>query len=453
MNARQLRQEIEAARAEIAAQDERLSVSWSVLKQSGASAAKRKLLAGGVALAVGLVLRPARGAGRVPRSGWRRYGRFAAPLLKTGLPVLLPLITPLLDRRATSLMSRVGLPVGGPVDPPLHGVDTLPDTQWEGTWHEWAFLPTREHHDTDVRWTLRPVADDSADRGTTADPPPPTWDIVVEGIDGAGREQRTQGRCRRPDPAQPGLMQTSFAAPALQFLPLAWHDEVVLHVAPEGDVLVIGTPDRQRLWVLGRGPVLDEARWPALLEIAAAQGFEVDRLRRAASAPAAAALPADLPPATATPAESAYLPDAVPPAASTPASPAPRRSEPGGRPTPFSAVAGREARPGFLLRRFRRRLLAAAHGFALFDLLDGWSVLRCPVAAVLRQRRGARHPAARRLGGGLEDEVSVERLSVHGHLLGVVSLQRQPRCRGPGATARHGGCPCRSTVIAPQEGS
>jgi apolipoprotein D and lipocalin family protein len=214
-------------------------------------------------------------------------------------------------------MQRVGLPVDGPVDPPLQGVDVLPAAQWEGTWHEWAFLPTREQHDTDVRWTLLPVTDDSADRGTTAEPPPTTWDIVVEGIDGAGREQRTQGRCRRPDPSQPGLMQTSFAAPALQFLPLAWHDEVVLHVAPQGDVLIIGTPDRQRLWVLGRSPVLDEARWPALLQVAAGQGFEVERLRRAVGAPgtASAALPAEPPPVHATPGDSAYLPDAVPPSA------------------------------------------------------------------------------------------------------------------------------------------
>lgn len=52
----------------------------------------------------------------------------------------------------------------------------------------------------------------------------------------------------------------------------------ILDLAPDYSTAIVGTPDRKSLWILSRTPTVDEAPYRALLDRAAAHGYEADRI-------------------------------------------------------------------------------------------------------------------------------------------------------------------------------
>ncbi|MDR7268642.1 apolipoprotein D and lipocalin family protein [Pelomonas saccharophila] len=65
----------------------------------------------------------------------------------------------------------------------------------------------------------------------------------------------------------------------LHFLPWAWIERAVLHVDDAYEEALIGSADRESLWLLSRRPTLAEERRQALVQIARERGFGVDGLR------------------------------------------------------------------------------------------------------------------------------------------------------------------------------
>ena len=59
-----------------------------------------------------------------------------------------------------------------------------------------------------------------------------------------------------------------------------WGDYWVLGLDPEYRWAVVGTPDREYLWILARSPDLPDADYQAALSIAASQGFDITRTAR-----------------------------------------------------------------------------------------------------------------------------------------------------------------------------
>ncbi len=71
-----------------------------------------------------------------------------------------------------------------------------------------------------------------------------------------------------------------FAPAVLSFLPFVWGDYWILGLADDYSWAVVGSPDRDYLWVLSRTPVLDSNRYPLALAAASGNGFDVTRLTR-----------------------------------------------------------------------------------------------------------------------------------------------------------------------------
>jgi apolipoprotein D and lipocalin family protein len=71
-----------------------------------------------------------------------------------------------------------------------------------------------------------------------------------------------------------------FAPEFLALLPFVWGDYWILGLAGDYSWAVVGSPDREYLWILSRTPALDEMRYSAALAIADANGFDVRRLAR-----------------------------------------------------------------------------------------------------------------------------------------------------------------------------
>ena len=63
-----------------------------------------------------------------------------------------------------------------------------------------------------------------------------------------------------------------------ELAPLVWGDYWILKLDRDYQVALVGTPNRQYLWVLSRAPRLDEAALQAELDYARTLGFDVDKV-------------------------------------------------------------------------------------------------------------------------------------------------------------------------------
>lgn len=101
---------------------------------------------------------------------------------------------------------------------------------------------------------------------------------------------RVQNRCRvngtveesigraTPVDASNSRLQVSFLPEGLRWIPFTKGDYWVLKLDPDYRVALVGTPDRDYLWLLARQPHLDAAARAAYLAEAQRQGFSLERL-------------------------------------------------------------------------------------------------------------------------------------------------------------------------------
>ena len=88
------------------------------------------------------------------------------------------------------------------------------------------------------------------------------------------------GVARRADANGPAsVLEVRFAPAFLSFLPV-WGDYWVLDLAPDYSTALVGTPDREYLWILARTPSVDEPTYARLVEAARSQGYDAARIIR-----------------------------------------------------------------------------------------------------------------------------------------------------------------------------
>ena len=76
------------------------------------------------------------------------------------------------------------------------------------------------------------------------------------------------------------MLQVRFAPAILSFLPMVWGDYWVIGLGPDYSWAVVGTPNRQFLWILSRTPTLSDAAYEQAIEVARGNGFDVIRVIR-----------------------------------------------------------------------------------------------------------------------------------------------------------------------------
>jgi len=88
------------------------------------------------------------------------------------------------------------------------------------------------------------------------------------------------GVARRADPKGPAsVLEVRFAPAFLSFLPV-WGDYWVLDLDRDYQTAVVGTPERDYLWILSRSPHADAGTYARLVESVRAQGYDVTRIVR-----------------------------------------------------------------------------------------------------------------------------------------------------------------------------
>lgn len=150
---------------------------------------------------------------------------------------------------------------------PVGTVDAVDLDRYVGRWFEIARFPNRFQRgcagDVTASYTRR--ADGRID-------------VVNRCRAGDGRVTEASGIARVVDPRTSAKLKVRFAPAWLSFLPWVWGDYWIVGLAQDYSWAVVGSPNRDYLWILARTPALEATDYAAALATARASGFDVDRL-------------------------------------------------------------------------------------------------------------------------------------------------------------------------------
>ena len=163
----------------------------------------------------------------------------------------------------TSLM-LLALPAvaGGLPNQPVASLDL---GRYGGQWHEIAHLPMyfqRQCLDS-VTATYTPQANGS---------------ILVQNSCRTSDGRKTIEGVAKVKEGQPAAFKVRFVPPWLGWLPMAWADYWVIDVDPDYQWAVVGSPNREHLWVLSRSAHMDRDLFDHIRQQAAEQGYAVNKL-------------------------------------------------------------------------------------------------------------------------------------------------------------------------------
>ena len=150
--------------------------------------------------------------------------------------------------------------------PPVRAVPFVDLDRYAGEWFEIARFPNRFQGQClgNVRATYARRADGRVD--------------VVNRCGTAEGETEARGVARIVDERTFAKLKVRFAPGWLSWLPMVWGDYWVIGLAPDYSWAVVGDPDRDYLWILGRAPHLDDASTAVARAAAADNGFDTRRL-------------------------------------------------------------------------------------------------------------------------------------------------------------------------------
>ncbi|MEN5207484.1 lipocalin family protein [Stenotrophomonas terrae] len=149
----------------------------------------------------------------------------------------------------------------------VKSVDNIDLQRYAGTWYEQANFPM---------YFQRNCA-----RNTTAN-----YRLLPEGrIEVINRCEKTDGDTlqaegiAKPSGNGPAELKVRFAPSFLSFLPFVWADYWVIALDPGYRWAVVGTPNKEYLWILSRDKKISEGLLKELSKKAELQGFDVSKLR------------------------------------------------------------------------------------------------------------------------------------------------------------------------------
>lgn len=149
----------------------------------------------------------------------------------------------------------------------VQAVDAVDLTRYAGDWFEIARFPNRFQDECagDVRATYAARSDGRLD-------------VVNRCRDQGGDTMEARGVARVVDAQTRAKLEVRFAPAWLSWLPMVWGDYWVIGLARDYSWAVVGSPDREYLWILARRPALDWERHSLALATAGANGYDVSRL-------------------------------------------------------------------------------------------------------------------------------------------------------------------------------
>lgn len=132
------------------------------------------------------------------------------------------------------------------------------------------------------RFQKQCVSDVTADYARRADG---RIDVTNRCLRQDGTLDEARGVARVVDPTSNAKLKVRFAPAWLSVFPFVWGDYWIVGLAEDYRFAVVGSPDREYLWVLSRAPELPAADWEEALRVARRNGFDVSRLLKTKQTP------------------------------------------------------------------------------------------------------------------------------------------------------------------------
>jgi apolipoprotein D and lipocalin family protein len=138
--------------------------------------------------------------------------------------------------------------------------------RFAGTWNEIARLPSRREKGCESAITTTYVMTEDGLR------------IVNRCTRADGTARRSFGHAEIVPGAGNAKLKVSYLPKLLDVLPFVWSDLYIIHVADDYRSAIVGTPDRNNLWLLARDTTVAEDVRAAFVTKAQAQGFDTTQL-------------------------------------------------------------------------------------------------------------------------------------------------------------------------------
>jgi apolipoprotein D and lipocalin family protein len=154
--------------------------------------------------------------------------------------------------------------------PPPETVPWVDLTRYQGTWYEIARLPM---------WFQRGCVTSMATYGFLE---PGRISVLNECVTAGGERKAASGYASVVDTQSNAKLEVVFDTWLSRLFPsLVKGKYWIFFVDPEYQTAIVGTPDREYLWILSRMPIMDEEQYRRLVEQCRALGFDTERLIRA----------------------------------------------------------------------------------------------------------------------------------------------------------------------------
>ena len=157
---------------------------------------------------------------------------------------------------------------------PLATIPSLDVPRYMGTWFEIAKYPNRFQKmcvaDTRAEYQLQPAG---------------TVQVTNRCRVANGEMNATAGEARQIGPATSPKLEVRFAPAWLSLLPFVWGNYWVIDLDEAYQLVAVGEPKREFLWILSRTPTVNAAAYDALVTRLQRQGFELSRLERTPQTP------------------------------------------------------------------------------------------------------------------------------------------------------------------------
>lgn len=263
-----LKTQIETAERIVHASDARASEAARSLKAHWRARGPTLLIGAASAVLAWQLVRGRRRARRQPHGAMPgSWAGAVEQVLRLGGPRLMTVVSALV----AGLVARK-------TKKPLMTAPMVDLQKYTGTWYEIARLP--EKYEKDCASDVTATYELTIDGGLR---------VVNRCRRRDGSVKRAIGRAEVVDADTNAKLRVSFAPQLLDPLPFVWSDYYVMDVAGDYSTAVVGTPDRDHLWLLARQPSVSEEVRSAFIAKALAQGFDTSQLiyaRHTGQAPA-----------------------------------------------------------------------------------------------------------------------------------------------------------------------
>lgn len=148
---------------------------------------------------------------------------------------------------------------------PNRPVAALDLGRYSGQWHEIAHLPM----------FLQRRCLDSV---TATYTPQVNGSIQIKNSCRTRDGRKTIEGVAKVEDGQPAAFKVRFVPPWLGWLPMAWADYWVIDIDPDYQWAVVGSPNREHLWILSRSSHMERDLFDRIRQQVAQRGYTVDNL-------------------------------------------------------------------------------------------------------------------------------------------------------------------------------